>query len=163
MSVMLPPELSRFLNLVGFEWPEGDEDRIFEWGNRWTQYGGEVDTTHATATQAFNTVAQVNRGPAVEAFKTSFTEPDGAHDVAQNLGVAGTVTGGCLLLIGGAVIALKIAFVINLVSFAIQVAAAIAAAIPTAGASMTLIPLARIAAQLAINFAINIAVEALLS
>lgn len=163
MSVMLPPELSWFLNMVGFEWPEGDEDKIFTWGNRWIQYGGEVDTTHTTATQAYETVAQVNQGPAIEAFKKAFTETDGAQDVAQNLGVAGTVTGGCLFVIGGAVIVLKIAFVINLAIFAIQVASAIAAAIPTAGASMSLIPIARIAAQLAINFAINIAVEALLS
>lgn len=162
MSVMLPPELSKFLNMIGFEWPEGDEDRIFDWGNRWMQYGREVDGAHGIAQGAADHVTAVNTGPGIEAFRRTFDEPDYVADVGQNLGVAGTVTGGCLFVVGAAVIVLKIAFVINLTIFAIQVAAAIAAAIPTAGASMSLIPIAQIIAQRAIQFAISLAIEQVL-
>lgn len=65
-------------------------------------------------------------------------------------------------MIGVAIIALKIVFVVNLTIFAIEVASAIAAAIPTAGASMSLIPIAEIIAQRAIQFGINMGIEKLM-
>ena len=71
-------------------------------------------------------------------------------------------TCGICYLIAGAIISLKIVVIIQLVQFAITVTEAIAAAVPTAGASMSLIPIAKIAAQKAIEFALNMAVEKLL-
>ncbi|MDO5286294.1 MAG: hypothetical protein Q4G45_05660 [Actinomycetia bacterium] len=162
MSVMLPPELSKFLGMIGFEWPEGDEDKIFDWAQRWTAYAGEVDTLVTSLRGARDGIAAENQGPALEAYTKAFSQENGVDDVTKNLAVAGNITGGCLMLIGAAVIALKIAFVVNLVSFAIQVASAIAAAVPTAGASMSWIPIARLIAQKAIEFAINLGIEKLL-
>lgn len=162
MAVMLPPELSRFLNMIGFEWPEGNEDKVFDWGNAWLSYAGEVGSAHGTAQSARDHVGSNNEGPAIEAFLAHFNEPNQLEDVGTNLATAATICGGCLFVVGAAIIALKIAFVVNLVTLAIQVASAIAAAAATFGASMAWIPVARLIAQRAIEFAINLGVEKLL-
>ena len=36
MAIMLPAELSHVLNMIGFEWPEGNEDTVLSWSGRWT-------------------------------------------------------------------------------------------------------------------------------
>ena len=162
MSLMLPPELSKFLNMIGFEWPEGEEDKIFAWADRWMGYAGEVEGSVQAAQGAHDIVARENAGPAAEAYSRRFSGDDGIADVLKNLAVAGNITGGCLLLIGGAVIVLKGVFVVQLVMFAISVAEAIAAAIPTAGASMSIVPIARLICQRALQYAINLAIEKLL-
>lgn len=162
MAIMLPPELSKFINYCGFEWPEGNEDRIFEWAGRWQKYGGDVDSVHGTADGAAQHVLTANEGAAVEAFARSMQAEGSVSDVGGNLAVAGTVTGGCLNLIGAAVITLKIVFVVNLTIFAIQLASAIAAAIPTAGASMSVVPLLQLLLSRAIALAVSLGVEQLL-
>lgn len=162
MAVMLPPELSKFLNMIGFEWPEGNEDKVFDWGGAWMSYAGEVGNGHQTAQGARDHVVSNNEGPAVEAFVAHFNKEGQSEDIGTNLATAATITGGCLYTVGVAIIALKVAFVVNLVALAIQVASAIAAAAATFGASMAWIPVARLIAQKAIEFAINLGVEALL-
>lgn len=162
MAIMLPPELSKFLNYCGFEWPEGNEDRVFDWGGLWQDYGGQVDGVHATADGAAQHVIRANEGAAVKAFQESMTKENSLDDVGKNLAVAGTITGGCLFVIAAAIVALKIAFVVNLTIFAINLASAIAAAIPTAGASMSVVPLLQLVLSRAIQFAISMAIEQLL-
>lgn len=58
--------------------------------------------------------------------------------------------------------ALKIVFVVNLTIFAIQLASAIAAAVPTLGASMSVAPLLQLVLSRAIQFGISMAIEQLL-
>lgn len=162
MAVMLPGEVSWLLNMLGFEWPEGNEDRVFEYANRWMSYGGEVGETTGTANAAADHAVSTNVGEAMEAFRARLAEPEGVQDVADKLSRAGNLTGGVLLIIGAAIIALKIAFVVNLVLLAIQIAQAVAAAAATFGASMAWIPIAREIARRAIEFAINMGIEMLL-
>ena len=162
MAVMLPPEASKLLNELGFEWPEGNEDKVFNYGNRWMAYGGEMGGVVATATDGANTALTNNQGDAMEAFQKSFTKTEGVDDVAKQLQFGSNLVGGCLFVIGVAIIALKIAFVVNLVITVIQIAMAIAAAIPTAGASLGWIPVARVLCKLALDMAINFAISKLL-
>ncbi|NNG18916.1 hypothetical protein HJ590_04890 [Naumannella sp. ID2617S] len=164
MAVMLPGEVSHLLNLLGFEWPEVNEDKMFDWGGRWVGFNGEVQGTHSDADGGARTALMENRDAGMEAFKKQFYESkDNVMEVVRDLGSASGIIGGCLFVIGGLVIALKILVVIQLVILAVQIASAIAAAIPTFGASMTLIPLFEIIAQRAIAFAINFTIEQLLA
>ena len=162
MAIMLPGEVSYLLNMIGFEWPEGNEDKIFEWSGRWMSYAGEVDGSSELAKKAASHALENNVGKAMEAFNTMFNESEGVADIAQKLGTAGYVIGGCLIAIGVAVIALKIAFVVNLISLAIQIAEAVAAAAVTFGASLAWIPIAREICKRLIEFAINFAVNKLM-
>lgn len=162
MAVMLPAEASKLLNELGFEWPEGNEDKVFDYGNRWMAYAGEVGGVVQTATEGANTALADNMGQAMDAFKTAFTKSEGVDDVARKLQFGANIMGGCLFLVGAAIIALKIAFVVNLVATVIQIASAIAAAVPTAGASLGWIPVAKILCQKLLEMAINYGINQLM-
>lgn len=162
MAIMLPGEVSYLLNMLGFEWPEGNEDRIFDYATRWMTYAGEVGSANQLAGQAKIHALTNNSGPAMTAFQQAFDEAEGVKDVAEKLALAGTLTGGCLLLVGVAVIALKIAFVVNLVLLAIQIAEAVAAAAATFGASLAWIPIAKEIARRLLELALNLAIEKLM-
>lgn len=162
MAIMLPGEVSYLLNMLGFEWPEGNEDTVFSYAQEWMSYGASVGEVVTLSRAAEAHALDNNTGPAMEAFRADFNDTEGIADVAQKLALAGNITGGCLLLIGGMIIALKIAFVVNLVSLAIQIAQAVAAAAATFGASLAWIPVAREICRRLIEFAINLAVEKLM-
>lgn len=162
MAVMLPGELAHFLQLLGFEWPEGNEDKAFAYGGAWLGMAGELANSAGSAGQAAGEVATTNHGIGIDAFRRAMDDREGPTRTAGDMALGVSVGGGICYLIAGAIIALKIAVIIQLVQFAITVAQAIAAAVPTAGASMSIIPIAKIIAQKAIEFAINLAIEKLL-
>ena len=164
MAVMLPGEVSHLLNLLGFEWPEVNEDKMFDWGGRWVSFCNEVQGPRGGADEGARTALLENRDAGMEAFKKQFYEAkDNVMEVVTDLGAASGIIGGCLFVIGGLVIALKVVVVVQLVALAIQIASAIAAAVPTAGASMAWIPVAKLIAGRAIQFAINLTIEKLLA
>lgn len=86
MAVMLPPELSKFLNMIGFEWPEGNEDKVFDWAGSWSAYGQEVTGVKDSAVAAHDEVANANLGPALEAFKKNFSSEEQAGQIVKTLG-----------------------------------------------------------------------------
>ena len=162
MAIMLPPELAHFLQMIGFEWPEGNEDKAFEYGGAWLEFAGQLSAAASASGQASGEIAQTNQGIGIDAFKKQMDDAEGPTITARDMAMGVNVGGGICYLIAGAIIALKIVVIIQLVQFAITVTEAIAAAVPTAGASMSLIPIAKIAAQKAIEFALNMAIEKLL-
>lgn len=164
MAVMLPGEVSHLLNLLGFEWPEVNEDKMFDWGGRWVAFCNEVQGPRGGADQGARTALLENRDAGMEAFQKQFYQAkDNVMEVVTDLGSASGIIGGCLFVIGGLVIALKVLVVVQLVALAIQIASAIAAAVPTCGASLGWIPVAKLIAGRAIQFAINFTLEKLLS
>lgn len=163
MSVMLPTELAHFLQYIGFDWPEGDEDKVFAYGRQWLAFAGTLDQAASTGVQGAHTLAAQNVGDAVDAFVQRFTGPSGPEQTAKSLSQGATVGGGIITVFAGAIIALKLVVVAQLVQFAITFAEAVAAAVPSFGASLSLIPLAEIIAQRAIQFAINYGVQQLLA
>lgn len=162
MAVMLPGEVSYLLNMLGFEWPEGNEDTVFSYGQRWMSFAGEASASTAASDQAARFATASSQGPAMEAFQKSFDEVEGVKDVATKLSLAATITGGCLFAVGAIIIALKIAFVVNLVILAIQIAEAVAAAAATFGASLAWIPIAKEIASRLLQLALNLALEQLM-
>ena len=163
MSIMLPSELAHFLQMIGFDWPEGDEDKGFAYGQAWSSFAGTLDHAASTGAQAANTLARENIGDAVDAFVHRFSADAGPENTAKNLAQGLTVGGGVITVFAGAIVALKVVVVAQLVQFAITFAEAVAAAVPTFGASLSLIPIAELIAQKAIEFAINFGVQQLLA
>lgn len=162
MSIMLPGELAHFLQMLGFDWPEGDEDRVFEYAGHWNTFGQRCGQISSGGAQASQAVRSANRGPAVEAFVKRFATEDGPTRVAADMAVAGPIGSALLYAMGGIIIALKVVVIVQLVQFAITLAEAIAAAVPTFGASMSIVPIAELFAQKAIEFAINFAAQQLM-
>lgn len=162
MSIMLPGELAHFLQMLGFDWPEGDEDRVFEYAGHWATFGERCGRITEGGSQVSQGLAQTNRGPAIDAFVKRFDVEEGPTKVAADMAVAGPIGSAMLYAMGGIIIALKVVVIAQLVIFAITLAEAIAAAIPTCGASMTIVPIVELAVQKAIEVAINLAAEQLL-
>src|SRR5437879_12757709 len=68
MSRMLPGELAWVLDLLGFNWPQADEDRLMEAAQHWKDFASELGHIRQDAERVAAQVGAENRGAAVEAF-----------------------------------------------------------------------------------------------
>ena len=163
MAVMLPPEVSWLLNALGYEWPEANEDTLYEWGGAWQEFTGTVDGHRADLEAAKQHVVTNNRGAGIDAFRERIDAPDEIEDLMNKFGTGGQVAGGLMYVCAGLVVALKITVVVQLVALAIQIAEAIAAAPATFGASTAWIPIAKQLTSRLISLAITTIIELLLA
>src|SRR4029077_2131373 len=68
MSVTLPSDVAWVLNLLGFMWPEADEDKLRASAQAWRDFGAELDRINQDAKQVAVQVASENRGDSIDAF-----------------------------------------------------------------------------------------------
>ncbi len=140
MGLELPGALTEPLGWIGMTWPEADEDKLFEAGQQWIAFGTGLEKTLANAEAAAQAVWQSNEGEAVDAFRQWWNGPDGPHARLSEDAAAAQVIGAALIVFAGVTLALKIAFIAQLIMLAIEVAQAIATAIATFGASTAEVP-----------------------
>ncbi len=142
MGLQLPGELVTVLGYIGLDWPEADEEKLFELGETWLQLAGGLRGTAQQADTVASRVWQDNSGEAISAFQRYWSE----HSPGDALGLSGDaalVLGGGLIVYAAIVLGLKINVIVQLVILAIQIAQAIATAGPTFGASLLEIPVFR--------------------
>lgn len=163
MSINLPGALVQFINMAGFEFPEGQETEILQWAQKWQRFSNAVTQLVETTTRAADYVKQNNQGPAVSAFTNNFEGDSSPLDVSKNLSKAATVTGTCLMVIGAAILVLKILMIVDLSVFAAKFWAAIAAIKPTFGGSLSWIPPAQALCQKLIKIGIEMAAQKVLT
>ena len=161
MGIQIPGELSGLLNELGYLWPESDEERLFELAQAWIAFGAEADAAATDATAAVALLAG-NDGSALEAFRGQWSDSDSAAAVLQDLGFGARAVGAALLVCALVVLALKINVIVQLTLLAISIAQAIATAAPTFGASLLEIPVFKKLVDIAIDFLIGQALEAIL-
>jgi hypothetical protein len=161
-SLTIPGQLADLLNLLGYTWPKSKEGQMFELGQEWMEFGGKLKQIHGQTVPHAETVSLENIGSDIEAFKNKWMDKDAGAKVVEDGGTGAMVVGGGLFVAAGLVLALKIAVIVQLTILAIQIASAIAAAVPTFGASMAWIPVAKKIAGMAIDLAIDQVINALL-
>lgn len=141
MGLQLPPELISLLGMLGYEWPESNEESIFTLAGEWTgmadQLSGKIEALDVAARK----VLDGNKGADIDAFNASWSDPEGgvrnladAADPSQTVNIGLTVSAGLIL-------ALKIQVIVQLAILAVQIAWAIATAAVTFGASMLQVPI----------------------
>lgn len=162
MGMTLPDELERLLNDLGFNWPEIDEQRLFELGQSWTAYGSQLEQISADAQRAAEEVWSGNSGPAVDAFKARWEHEESPAQILKKGATAGHVLGAVLMVCGAVVLALKIDVIVQLVILAMEILEAIVTAPETFGASLLEVPVFKEIQQKIINAIINEAVNAIL-
>lgn len=157
MGLQLPGELVGVLGMIGINWPEGDEEKLFKLGQTWLDFSGSLGNISADAEPAALQVSTGHEGPAVEAFKKMWEEHGGTRnlDIASNAGMA---FGLGLFLYAAVVLVLKINAMIQLVMLAIAIAQAIATAVVTFGASLLQIPIFRQITKMIIESLLEMAV-----
>ncbi|GAB7038319.1 MULTISPECIES: WXG100-like domain-containing protein [Catenuloplanes] len=140
MSLQLPGELISLLGVLGYTWPEADEDRLFEMGQTWISFSTTINEIVGDANTGAGTVWAENSGQDIAAFQAWWTKDGSPADALTDGATAAVLTGTGLIVCGTIVLALKIAVIVQLTILAIQIAQAVATAAVTFGASLLEIP-----------------------
>ena len=140
MGLQLPSELTTFLQMVGYNWPQADETKLFEMGQKWTGFSSTLDQVTSAANTGASGVWNENIGDDIRAFSDHWSGEDGPAKVLGDSSTASTLVGTGMFIVGAIVLALKVQVIIQLVTLAIQIAQAIATAAVTFGASLAEIP-----------------------
>ena len=69
MSLTLPDDVAWILNLLGFMWPEADEDRLRASAQAWRDFGSEVVRINQDARLVAVRVSAENSGDSIDAFE----------------------------------------------------------------------------------------------
>ncbi|MDP9865448.1 MULTISPECIES: scabin-related ADP-ribosyltransferase [Streptosporangium] len=158
MALQPPAELAAFANIVGVPWPVCDEDKMHESGQQWISCGTTLARASAAAdAHAVRTVSR-NEGGDVRAFERDWEKNSGRNGDAVS---AAMLIGSALQITAMAVLALKVALIVIIVRFAVNMSRLVTAAGPTSGASLTAIPAVVGGARLAVRQAVRRIVDLL--
>jgi len=141
VGLQLPGELRSLLGILGYNWPEADEQKLAEMGQAWMTFAGTLGTIVGTANAGATPVWTQNSGADITAFQEWWRNEESPISSLQEGVPAATLAGTGLVICGMIVLALKIAVIVQLVILAIQIAQAIATAAVTFGASLLEIPI----------------------
>ncbi|MET8354311.1 MULTISPECIES: WXG100-like domain-containing protein [unclassified Micromonospora] len=141
MGLQLPGELITALGWIGYTWPEADEEKLFEMGQAWIEFGGTVATTAGQAGSAATAVWSQHSGESLQAFQRWWTDAESGPGTLPDYAQAAMLVGTGLIICAAIVLALKIQVIVQLAILAFQVAQAIATAVATFGASLAEIPI----------------------
>jgi hypothetical protein len=140
MGLQLPGALTEPLGWIGMIWPEADEDKLFAAGQRWIAFAGQLRQVAQPANRAAAGVREANKGEAVDAFEAWWTGAEGPKAHLEDDALAAEIIGAALIAFAVLTLALKIAFIAQLVILLIEVTQAIATAIASLGATTAEIP-----------------------
>lgn len=163
MGLQLPGELISLLAMLGYTWPEADEQKLFDMGNSWIAFGTRFSQPITEAGGHAQTVWTNNQAEAVDAFRSAWQHPDSPAPALDDSTTAATIVGAGLMVCGGIVLTLKINVMVQLTILAIQIAQALATAGPTLGASLLEIPIFKEITGLIIDQLIDMALSAILA
>jgi hypothetical protein len=159
VTIELPAELTEPLGWIGLVWPQADEDRLHADGQLWIDYGARLRAHAREADAAARKVWSDNYGESIDAFERWWNAPDGPGRNLENAAAAVELIGAGLIAMAGITVALKIAFIAQLVALAIEVGQAIATAVPSFGASTAEIPIFIAATRLVCRELISKAIQ----
>jgi hypothetical protein len=163
MGMQLPSELREALAWVGFNWPEADEEKLYELSETWMSYADKIRSQVSDADSAAALAWQGNQTEAIAAFEAAWRESDSPSERLMLAATGAEIIGMGLLVCAGVVLALKINVIAQLVLLAIQVAQAIATAVVTFGASLLEIPIFKMLAKFVVDQLLNMAIEQVIS
>ncbi len=138
MAIMLPSELDWVLDLLGYNWPNIDEDKLFDCAQAWRDFAASVRASEAAGATAASVVTSVNSGEAIDQFSESwgkFTGGFGHDSYLTDAATAADVIAVAFDTAAYAVIAGKIAVIAQLIILAVEIIAAQVAAPFTFGLS----------------------------
>jgi hypothetical protein len=163
MGLQLPGELISLLGMLGYTWPEADEEKLFKMGDTWMSFGGALQGSVSEANGITQSVWASNQGEAIEAFRQEWSDDEAPSASLSDASTTCMIIGIGMFVAAIIVLVLKINVIVQLVMLAIEIAQAIATAGPTFGASLAEIPIFKEIAGLIIDQIINMAIEALLN
>ncbi|MGX7757333.1 WXG100-like domain-containing protein [Streptomyces angustmyceticus] len=133
-TIMLPVEVDWVLDLLGFQWPNIDEDKMRDAAEAWSSFAASVRAAQQRGEGATQAVRGANSGEAIEAFESKWKKfsGDGFLDESAEAAEALAIV---LQIVATIIMVMKIAVIAQLIALAFEFAAAQAAAPVTLGAS----------------------------
>ncbi|MCI3277898.1 WXG100-like domain-containing protein [Streptomyces cylindrosporus] len=138
MSLTLPSELVWVLDLLGYSWPEADEEALHEVAETWRSFGRTLEEIETNGARFAGAVVAHNAGQAVDGFGKAWGAYTGTNGEDSYLPDAKTACEVIALAFDGAAIAVltaKLAVIAQLIALAIEIIAAQASAPFTFGLS----------------------------
>jgi len=163
VGMQLPSELTQFLSMIGYDWPESDEEKLFDLGNTWTDLSDQITGAIDKLDSAAHTVLDNNISKDIDAFKSEWEDGESAVRNIGDIGEPSNIISIGLMIAAGVVLALKMEMIVQLISLAIEIAQAIATAVVTFGASLLEIPIFKMLTGMLVDQLINMAIEAVLN
>ena len=136
MGLRLPAGLIEALSWVGCTWPEADETKLFQCGEYWGDFAEKAAAHAEVAAAAVEAMLAENSSPGLEEFKQYWEKLSGESGYLVDCGIVAGAVSIAFYTAGGLVLTLKILVIVQLIAFAVILAAAIAAAFFTLGASL---------------------------
>ena len=131
MAIELPDPVVQFLQVIGINFPEVNEDHVRELGSHVREFAQNVAQTHQDATGTITQMGQAYQGASYEALVQRWGELSGQH--MTELQDACTVVGTAMDAAADFIVAQKVAAIAELVAMAAAFVADQAAAVATFG------------------------------
>ncbi|GAB2726324.1 WXG100 family type VII secretion target [Kitasatospora kifunensis] len=131
MAIELPEQVVSFLQFIGVNWPDVNEDHVRDLATHIRDFAGNVDSTHQASTATVQQMSEAYEGQSYQALLTAWEHMstshmteliDACHVVATALDVAADV-----------IVGLKTTAIAELVALAVSFVADQAAAVVTFG------------------------------
>ncbi|WP_067129668.1 scabin-related ADP-ribosyltransferase [Microtetraspora malaysiensis] len=151
MGIQLPAGLVLAAGLVGYTWPDMDEDEIAAAGHAWLRHADTLVAGSQAVNEHVLRVIRRNAGPAVTAMHDHWTSADGPGTHTNDAVTATRLIGAACLAGAALVAAFKFGIIAALARLAVSVARAIATASASLGTSLATIPLHAAATRAAIQ------------
>lgn len=138
MALTLPDELVWVLDLLGYSWPDADEDALHQVAETWRTFGNQLEQIQTTGEGYARTVVASNVGTAVDGFSKAWGAYTGSNGEDRYLPDARTACEVIALAFDAAAIAVltaKLAVIAQLIALAVEIIAAQASAPFTFGLS----------------------------
>ncbi|MFF9479256.1 toxin glutamine deamidase domain-containing protein [Streptomyces sp. NPDC014733] len=135
MALMLPSALEWVLEMCGFDWPTGDEDKMMECANTWRQFAADVEALQSRGLSAAGNVLADNSGDSIDGFSKTWEKFSGGSGYFDDAREGAELIAVCMDAAAMLIIALKVAVIAQLVILAVEIIAAQAAAPFTLGLS----------------------------
>jgi uncharacterized protein YukE len=131
VSIELPSEVVWFLNVIGVNWPNVDEDQVRAFAGHVRDFANNVDNTHQAATSTVQQMGSAYSGNSYEQLVATWARMSSDH--MTELVDACHVVAGALDVAADAIVAAKVAAIAELAALAASFIADQAAAVATFG------------------------------
>jgi len=163
MGMQLPGELITLLGVLGFEWPESDEESMFKLAGEWTGMADQLTGKIESLQSAARTLLENNSGAHIDAFQAEWESKESSTSNLADAGDPANQLNIGLTVMAGIILALKIQVIVQLAILAFQIVQAIAFAAVTFGASLVQIPIFKKITGLIIDQLMDMAIGRILN
>lgn len=150
MAIELPGQVVTFLQFIGVNWPNVNEDKVREFASHVRDFAQKVDDTHKDSTATIKQLEDVYQGASYEVLLAKWSQMSDSH-MTELVNACHTVAS-ALDIAADTIVAMKLEAIAELTVLAITFVADQAAAVATLGAAEAAMALIVAAAEKLMDF-----------